>query len=218
MRHIYRCLGEERLVEDPAECRSGARLVLDGARRARLSKLMSGLLRHFPGEAGLVLDEEGWVSIDELARAIKERWRNREAYAWLRPEHVLAVAMLDPKGRFEVRGERIRARYGHSVPVRIGYEEDRDSRTLYHGTTEKSYRSIVREGVKPGKRLWVHLSTDLEDATETGRRHGGKVVVLVIDAECLRKRGFRIYKASNRVRLVKHVPPECIARALRVSG
>ncbi len=218
MRHIYLCLGEERLAEDPAECKSGAKLLLDGARRARLSKLMSGLLRHFPGEVGLTLDKEGWVPIDELVRAVKERWRNREAYTWLRPEHVLAVATLDPKGRFEVRGRRIRARYGHSIPVEIEYEEDRESKVLYHGTTERSYKNILREGVKPGRRLWVHLSTTLKDAVETGRRHGGRVVVLVVDADCLRKRGFRIYKASDRVRLVKHVPSECITRSISTTS
>lgn len=60
------------------------------------------------------------------------------------------------------------------------------------------------------KRQFVHLSTIKSEAIETGRRHGRDVVLLVIDAECLRKKGLKIYKAWKKVRIVERVPPECI--------
>ncbi len=215
MKPIYECVEDGSLVEEPAECGSGAKLLIDGNRRVMLSKLVSGLLRHFPSELGLSLDKEGWVDVETLVNAIRERWRNKEAYSWLRVEHVVAVALMDPKGRFELRDGRIRARYGHSVKVDISYEEDTKSAKLYHGTSLQAYRAIMREGIKPGGRLWVHLSTTPEDAAETGRRHGRDVVVLTIDAGCLRARGLKIYVASEKVRLVRYVPTECISHVSR---
>ncbi len=182
---------------------------LDSRRAKRLGKLLAGLLRHFPEAVGLRPDEEGWVDIDELVRAIKTRWRNRHLYQWLKPEHVYEVAAMDDKGRFEVRDGRIRATYGHSYKVKITYPEDKESKILYHGTTRESLRKILSEGIKPMRRLWVHLSSSPEDALLVALRKTRYPVILKIDAEKLRRIG-PIYKAGRSVRLVKYVPPECI--------
>ncbi len=212
MKPIYRCVenGRVRYVEDPAQCSGSVKPFLSPSRRVALSKLMSALLRHIPWEAGLKLDREGWVGIKELVNGIRNVWRNRELYSWVTEEHVKAVAELDPKGRFEVLNDRIRARYGHSVKVGIRYEIDDSVKTLYHGTTMQAWLRIKYEGIKPGRRLWVHLTGNPQDAYETGRRHGTDVVVLKVSIECLRNRGLRVYRASKSIWLVKEVPPECI--------
>ncbi len=59
-------------------------------------------------------------------------------------------------------------------------------------------------------RQFVHLSIDKKNAYETGRRHGKDVVIFIINANCLRKKGYKIYKAGKFVRLVKYVPSDCI--------
>ncbi len=217
MRPIYRCRGSGVFVEDPGECRDGAVLLLSPERRVRLSKLMSGLLRHFPWEAGLRLDGEGWVPVVELVRGIRERWRNREAYSWVTVEHVVAVALLDPKGRFQLSPDlrMIRAAYGHSreVGVRLGYRRlgpGEAPERLYHGTVSGRLPSILEKGLLPMRRVMVHLSSTVEDALEVARRHGGDPVVLVVDTRCLLGRGVPLYRASSRVYLAPWVPPDCL--------
>ena len=123
--------------------------------------------------------------------------------------------MLDPKGRFEVRNGRIRARYGHTFPVMIDFEEDKEVRRLYHGTAVENLNSILKEGIKPMRRNYVHLSLTVDDALEVGRRHSSNVVVLEVDTECLRARGLKVYKASSRVYVTPYVPPECIVNIYR---
>lgn len=211
---VYRCR-EGGYSEDPAGCREGAELLLTPEQRLRLSKLMSFLLRHGPEEAGLRLDEEGWVPVRELARAIRERWRNKEQYWWVRPEHIVAVALLDPRGRFQLSpdGERIRASYGHSIRVRLGYTPlplDKLPPVLYHGTLRGNLPSIMRKGILPMKRMMVHLAADVETAAEVGRRHGRDVVILAVDTRCLTRHGVEVYRASPRIYLAKWVPPDCI--------
>ncbi len=211
---IYRCR-DGSFTEDPGRCTGGAELLLTPEQRLRLSKLMSALLRHIPEEAGLKLDEAGWVGVRELARAIRERWRRKELYWWLRPEHIVAVALLDPRGRFQLdeAGRRIRAAYGHSVRVELDYEPvpwEKLPPVLYHGTVRQRLHSIMRCGLLPMRRIAVHLAADRATAAEVGRRHGTDVVILRVSTECLHRHGLPVRRASSKIFLVDHVPPDCI--------
>ena len=213
MKPIYRCRVCGRYVEEPYHCGRPADLVIDGRRRLALSKLMSALLRHIPWEAGLSLDRGGWVRVDELVRAIRERWRNRHLYQWVKPEHIIAVALTDPKGRFELSSDLrlIRARYGHSIRVNVGYRPDPNPPPkLYHATPERNLEAIMAVGLQPMKRLYVHLAVRPEDAIEAGRRHGGPLVLLEVDTRCLKDRGVPVYRASHVIYLAPHIPPQCI--------
>ena len=172
--------------------------------KVKTSKLMAYILRHWPEEFGLKPDVEGFVPLDELVNALKA------IHPEVDEDFVREIVEKDPKGRYEIRKGRIRARYGHSFPVYLNHREDTESHFLYHGTPKRNLSSIMNEGLKPMGRQFVHLTTSKSEALETGRRHGRDVVLLIIDAECLRKRGLRIYKAGKNVRIVKAVPPECI--------
>ncbi|NPA47978.1 MAG: RNA 2'-phosphotransferase [Thermococci archaeon] len=172
--------------------------------RVRVSKLMAYILRHSPEEFGLKPDAEGFVPLGELVKALQT------AYPGVTEGFVREIVARDPKGRYEIRDGRIRARYGHSFAVSLDHEEDRESRILYHGTPRRNLEMIRREGLRPMRRQFVHLSTSREEAIETGRRHGRDVVLLIIDADCLRRKGLKVYKAGRNVRIVKRVPPDCI--------
>ena len=216
MKPVYKCRVCGAYTEEPRHCGKPAVMLMSGSQRLRLSKLVSALLRHIPWEAGLRLDEEGWVSVDELAEAIKTRWRNRQAYQWVTREHIVALALLDPKGRFQLSsdGRRIRAAYGHSIRVKLGYKALNHTNapgTLYHGTVVERVNQILREGLKPMRRIMVHLTPYIEDAIETARRHGPRVVVLKVDTRCLYEKKIPLYKASERVYLAPYVPPECLS-------
>ncbi|WP_054842285.1 RNA 2'-phosphotransferase [Vulcanisaeta distributa] len=211
MRSIYKCVICGSYTEDTVHCGVQTKLLLNGKLRSRLSHLMTYLLRHNPGAVNLSMDREGWVGIDELVNALRSRW-DPKALSWLTKEHVIAVALLDPKGRFEIRNGMIRARYGHSksLNVDIKYEVDSKVKTLYHGTTKEALVRIMREGIKPMNRKYVHLVLDPRDAYEVAIRHGNDVVILVVNADCLRKGGQQVLIATDRIRLVHYVPPQCI--------
>jgi len=172
--------------------------------KVKISKLMAYILRHSPEEFGLEPDREGFVPVKELVKALKS------VYPEVTEEFVREIVSRDSKGRYEIRDDKIRARYGHSFPVYLNHREDTESHFLYHGTPKRNLSSIMNEGLKPMGRQFVHLTTSKSEALETGRRHGGDVVLLVIDAECLRKRGLKVYGAGKNVRITEKVPPECI--------
>ena len=145
MRDIYRCRVCKVFTEDRFHCGVEAELFLDGRRREALSKLMSYILRHDPESVGISLGSEGWARIADLVQGIRARWRNAELYKWITEEHVKAVALLDPKQRFEVRDGMIRARYGHSkrLGVGISYEVDSQTKVPYHGTSRQGFPEAI---------------------------------------------------------------------------
>lgn len=178
---------------------------LEEHRRVRLSKLMSGALRHFPDELGLEPDEKGWVSFETLVDAVHDR------YIWATEGAVRAVVGADPKGRFQLREDRIRAAYGHSIEVALGpAETTEDPEVLYHATARETVDRVLFEGLRPMDRNEVHMSPTPEEALEVGQRHDDDPVLLEVDVERLETMGIDVHARSDRVYTAEHVPPDCL--------
>ncbi|WP_072415931.1 RNA 2'-phosphotransferase [Collinsella phocaeensis] len=177
-------------------------------RHVRASRLLARTLRHRPAELGVELDEHGWARVGPLIRSMDGQVEfSREIL-----EHIVAT---DPKGRYEFDGqhERVRARQGHSVPVDVGLERQTPPATLYHGTARRSLDAIMREGLKPMSRLYVHLSPDYGTAVNVGSRHG-KPVVLEVDAATLAAEGQGFYLSRNGVWLTGPIAPRYLRTAI----
>lgn len=168
----------------------------------KISRFLSLVLRHQPQQIGLVLDAQGWCSVDELiarcatAGLVFDRARLRQMVA------------ANDKQRFTLSedGERIRAAQGHSVEVTLGLSARTPPDRLYHGTATRFLAAILAEGLKPMQRQQVHLSADVETAVCVGQRHG-EPVVLVVDANRLHAAGGRFEQAENGVWLSGPVAP-----------
>ena len=128
---------------------------------------------------------------------------------------VFEIVEKSDKKRFEIVEDKIRALYGHTIPITVELEEDKKVKILYHGTTPGAASRILIVGLKPMKRRSVHLSPAIEMAREVGLRRTQKPVVLEIDAEVARKDGIKFYKATDKVYLCKDVAPRYIKRLLR---
>ncbi|ADB57428.1 RNA 2'-phosphotransferase [Archaeoglobus profundus] len=188
--------------EGMCKCGKG-KILIDGEKRERISKFLSGLLRHYPHSFGLKVDEFGWVDLKEVLKILKERYGVGRKVVEL-------IVKFDPKGRFEIKDGKIRARYGHSIDVKVDWSEAEEiPEKLYHGTSPKNLESILKEGLKPMRRKEVHLSATIEDAIEVGRRHHPQPVVLEIYTECLIKHGLSVRKKGS-VYTTDYVPPQCL--------
>jgi putative RNA 2'-phosphotransferase len=164
-------------------------------RDVRLSKTMSHALRHEPWLYELELDEEGWTPVADLLAALG-----------VSREQLADVVRDNPKQRFELAGDRIRARYGHSVPGRIVRTPGVPPALLFHGTAASVADRIRREGLAPMRRQYVHLSVTMEMAESVGRRKGERVTVLTIDTPAARAAGVEFLRGNEFVWLVDHVP------------
>jgi len=172
--------------------------------KVKVSKYMSYLLRHNP--ENLKIDKHGFVNLDQLIEKIKERFQ-------VDKNLVLEIVEEGDRKRFEIVEDKIRALYGHTINVELELEEDKVVRVLYHGTTPNAASEILRVGLKPMRRKWVHLSPTIEIAREVSLRRTRKPVILEINAEAARRNGVKFYKASDRVYLCRNLPPKYVKLA-----
>lgn len=167
----------------------------------KLSKFLSLILRHNPEKIGITIQEDGWVPVEELLTKGKIELSDLEE----------VVATSDKK-RFSFSEDKtmIRANQGHSVKVKMNFQEKVPPYILYHGTVRKFCGSIMKEGLKKMNRHHVHLSPDKGTAEKVGSRRGAPVI-LKIHARKMYVDGFKFYVSENGVWLVDEVPSKYIS-------
>lgn len=173
-----------------------------------LSKEISYALRHAPWEYELEMDEEGWVPVEQLLDALhrSEKWVN------IGEADLKEMIEKSEKKRHELVNGKIRAFYGHSIPMKILKEEKMPPDVLYHGTARRFLESINENGLLPQSRQYVHLSQDIETAENVGRRHDDKPCILMIDAKKAWDDGVRFYLGNQKVWLADTIPSRYIRK------
>ncbi|MCL4308419.1 MAG: RNA 2'-phosphotransferase [Candidatus Thermoplasmatota archaeon] len=192
------------------QCGQEGRFLMDDRELDHIGRVLTGILRHFPERYGLTMDEHGWVSLPQIVRAISQRHRG---YHWLRVHHLVAIAETDAKGRYEVRDDRIRATYAHTVDVQLDLPTDRVPDLLYYPVTEDEAPIVLEVGLRPSDRKKVHLSKTAEDARAAGSVRTPQPVILEVDTRAARAAGLVIMRAGTTVFLIDSVPPEYLRRA-----
>lgn len=175
--------------------------------KVKVSRYMSYLLRHNP--ENLKMDVEGFVDFKELLEKVREHFR-------VSRELVIKIVEESDRKRFELVKDKIRALYGHTIPVELEFEEEKLIKILYHGTTPGAASKILGKSLRPMKRRWVHLSPSIETAKLVGLRRTDKPVILQVDVEKARKDHVKFYKATENVYLCRRIEPEHITRTLQV--
>ncbi|WP_036746285.1 RNA 2'-phosphotransferase [Paenibacillus sp. UNC451MF] len=171
-----------------------------------LSKLMTKLLRHTPEDFGLTLDpEDGSCTLQQLLKVIQ----TQSQWEWVTAKDIREVVANSDKQRFEISGDRIKARYGHSHD-KVQYSPGTPPQLLYHGTNTQALPSILQEGLRPMNRQYVHLSEGTHFASMAGRRRGA-LVMLSVDTRKAEQAGVVFYYAGNEVWLADSVPASCCA-------
>ena len=82
---------------------------------------------------------------------------------------------------------------------------------LCHGTSPDVVDEILRSGLKPMGRQYVHLSPDRATATSVGGRKHATPVILLVDAKAADAAGIAFYRGNDHVWLADAVPPAFIA-------
>lgn len=174
-------------------------------RLERLSRLASHALRHEPAKYGLEVDREGWVPVEALLAAVH---RQGPAWADVTREDLALMIEQSAKKRHELDGDRIRARYGHSLAGRIEKPNDVPPAILFHGTSPQAWSAIQREGLRPMRRQYVHLAGNIADARAVGRRKGPEPIILEVDTVAAAEAGTRFALGNDTIWLADAVRPE----------
>ena len=167
----------------------------------RFSRWMAYVLRHNPARYGLQPDKHGFVDFEEFCSIAKHR------YPHVADEHLRGLIEAGGSGRFEIAGSRLRARYGHSIPVEPAGSPVEPPAQLYHGTESSRAPAILAEGLKPLDRRMLHLSDTREAASAIIQRKTDRPAILRIDAAAAAAAGILFYR-EGAIYLCDAVPSQ----------
>lgn len=172
-----------------------------------LSRAVSHALRHDPQTYGIMLDNQGWTTIEALVKSLR-------THGWpqLEPHDIEIMVAQASNRRHEIAGNLIRAVYGHSTGQRISRCPAKPPEFLYHGTSRAAAAEILRSGLRPMSRHYVHLSSTVENALLVGERKETPATLLIISATDASDGGVNFYLGSQTVWLADFVPPDFIRR------
>ncbi len=190
-------------------CSEEGRFLMNDEEIEHLGKTMAGALRHFPEKFSLKMDEHGWVSIYSLIDAVRAR---SQRFRWLRPHHIEGIVETDPKGRYQIKDNEIRATYGHSIDIDLDLPTENIPEKLYYPTTTEEINIILETGLKPVDRKMVHLSKTIHDAKTAGSHRVENPVIIEIDAKKAIENGLVIMQAGKTVYVAKDVPAEYLRK------
>lgn len=168
----------------------------------KVTKYLSYVLRHGPDTIGVAMDRNGWVDVDTLIERSADHRPLTKAVIDL-------VVASDAKQRFAFSSDRrrIRAVNGHSVPVDLELEPLQPPASLFHGTAVYNVAAILRDGLLPIGRTYVHLSDDHRSAAAIGGRLSCPKV-LTIDSAAMAADGYVFHRSENGIWLSGPVPPK----------
>jgi putative RNA 2'-phosphotransferase len=166
----------------------------------QLEKLMAYVLGRRPDEFGLVLDDQGWVSLRDLVKAISEE----PGWGFVRKSHVHEVLVTAGEKRAVLDDERIRAVYRGDIPHR---EEDvSPPKLLYHCLRRRAHSVVVEKGIRSSGQAGLVLATTEELAQRMGKRRDAEPVLLTVQAQRACEAGVKFSKYGELIYMTDHVP------------
>jgi putative RNA 2'-phosphotransferase len=189
-------------LDNYAIIEKGIQFQMEPSAAVRISKYLSLVLRHNPGKIDLTLDEHGWVEVSELL--------DKLSHNGLQINRAMLEQVVEQNDKkrfaFSPDGQKIRASQGHSILVDLELQPVSPPDVLYHGTAQRFQKSILENGLQPGKRQHVHLSKDTTTARTVGKRHG-QPIIFQLDARQMEQEGLPFFLSANGVWLTAAVPP-----------
>ncbi|KAJ3969383.1 KptA family-domain-containing protein [Lentinula raphanica] len=206
--HSVRTYGNNTIIKDsvrrPKIVRKYAH---ETARRLKISKTLSWLLRHQGRFEGIDIRSDGYARVGDVLKHLSMR-----SVEFLDIEDVVKK---DSKGRFTLtyEGDRpegdhwwIRANQGHSMEA-ADLELERVNSieripVALHGTTEEAWRHISKQGISRMNRNHIHLAQGFENGVGSqvfsGIRKSSRILIY-IDIEKALADGIRFYLSTNGV-------------------
>lgn len=191
--------------EDRKECLY--KLVSRPGNLINLSLFLCKILRHHPEIAGVSLDEHGWADVDRLIVGVNKANETDD----FSKETLEKIVELNNLHIFEFSPSKslIRANMGHTVNVDTFLAEYAEAGMLYHCTTGYALTKILKYGLSKIERENVQLFTDYNEAERFSQDYN-KPVILGVDADQMRKDGYKIYKSKYKCCITEEVPANYI--------
>ena len=171
----------------------------------QLYKFLSYVLGRRPDEFGLVPDDNGFVKIKELIKAVNEEdgWRH------VRRGLVDELTVVLPDSPIEIAGGLIRAKsVKHLYKIKPAQDMPK---LLFTCVTGKSYPFALDKGIFPTRHEYVIMSSDKDLASRIGKRKGPEPIVLTVNVKYAVDMEVDFFQSGELLFLSTFLPVECFS-------
>ena len=168
----------------------------------KLANLILYILERRPDEFGLVPDNEGYVKIKSLIRAVNEE----EGFKYVRPFHIDDILSSLPGFQIEIKDSLIRAKNIDNLPKQVMAVNP--PKLLYTCVRKKAHIFVLEKGIHPVGNERVVLSATKEMAERIGKRFDQSPVLLTVHLQKALDAGV-IFYSSGELFCSGHIPPAC---------
>ncbi|NVM23899.1 MAG: RNA 2'-phosphotransferase [Desulfobacterales bacterium] len=166
----------------------------------QLEKLMAYILGRRPDEFGLVPDEDGFVRMKDLLKAISEE----PGWGYARKSHINEVLVTLRDNLFVVEDDRIKSACPDEAVSPVAGTAP--PKILYHCVRRKAYPVVLQRGIIPMGTPRVFLATTEELALRIGKRRDPTPVLLTVQAQRAFEEGVKFLRQGELIHIVDHVP------------
>jgi len=166
----------------------------------QLEKLVAYVLGRRPDEFGLVLDDQGWIRLRDLVKAISEE----PGWGYVRKSHIHEVLVTAAERPVVLDDERIRAVYRDDIPHRE--EGVCPPKLLYHCLRRRAHSVVTEKGIRTSGQAGLLLATTEELAQRMGKRRDTEPVLLTVQAQKACEAGIKFSKYGEFIFITDHVP------------
>ncbi len=169
----------------------------------QLLKMVTYILERRPDEFGLVLDENGYVKMKDLVKALSEEkgWRH------IRQTQIERLLTTLSDVPLECRGQLIRSKNREHLP-----SLDRVSQPpglLYTCVRKRAYPAVVNNGISGFGSPRVILATQQKMAQRIGRRYDHQAVMVTVHTRHCLKKNIVFYCGGELLFWTEKIPPDC---------
>lgn len=177
--------------------------VMDALRSLKkLANLILYILERRPDEFGLVPDNEGYIKLKTLLRAVNEE----EGFNYVRPFHIDDIISSFPGFQVEIKNSLIRAKHTDNLPKQV--TACNPPKLLFTCVREKAYAFVLEKGIHPVGNDRVVLSATKEMAERIGKRFDQSPVLLTVLVRKAIDSGVLFY-SSGELYCSDIIPPPC---------
>jgi len=171
----------------------------------KLSKMLSYILERRPDEFGLTTDNDGFIKIKNLLKALNER----DGWKFVRISHINQILMEPSAPAFEISDGLIRAKNREALPKHTIPTEHPG--TLYTCVRRKAHGVVSEKGILAKDGMRVILSSCRDMAERVGRRIDAQPVLLTVHVQKALDEGVVFTQAGESMFVSRSIPANCFS-------
>lgn len=159
-------------------------------KRDNLTKYLSLILRHKPSAAKIHLNEYGWAKVPELITGMN---KNNKFFHISLPE-LEEIVKSNTGFEFNEDKSLVRAKGGHSFPIKLNFEEIEDKVQDILFYTEGKFENIEKYGISSRTESYIFLSKTYKEAFKKYAKE-----IILLDSKKMFEDGIKFYKKDSYI-------------------